>query len=85
MYLIFSFVPGRNWNTLVLESSLILESSVLPLPSFVDVELLVLLQPGVLLLQGLHLEFCVVQTDFFESSAAGGPDWGVGSGRGCHH
>ena len=62
--------PAGHGDAVLLEGPLILQRAVLPLPCLVNVELLVLLQPAVVLLQGLDPHLSVVETNLLEGSAA---------------
>ena len=73
-----SLVPAGDFKPLLLERPLKLESSVFPFPGLVDVESLVLLEPGVVLLQGLGLHLELHELHLLQSSATRGPDRGPG-------
>ena len=62
--------PAGDGDAVLLEGPLILQRPVFPLPRLVDVELLVLLQPAVVLLQGLDLHLRVMETNLLEGSAS---------------
>ena len=68
LLLMLTFVTGlRNRNSIFLKSSLVFESSTLPLSCFVDIELLMFLQPDILLLQGFYFNFSIMKPHLLKS------------------